>query len=141
MTPMSEKWTQTLSELSALQGKILRKLNETLGITRELTEAVDREDQVSVRLLLSSRQMPILELQELNAAMDLKRCELSGADEAAFDRLVTRRGAAETPEEAELAEQLARNRRLLEQLSEMDRRVSEKLCRERSIYQGGAANT
>lgn len=138
---MSEKWTQTLSELSALQGKILRKLNETLGITRELTEAVDREDQVSVRLLLSSRQMPILELQELNAAMDLKRCELSGADEAAFDRLVTRRGAAETPEEAELAEQLARNRRLLEQLSEMDRRVSEKLCRERSIYQGGAANT
>lgn len=138
---MSEKWTQTLSELSALQGKILRKLNETLGITRELTEAVDREDQVSVRLLLSSRQMPILELQELNAAMDLKRCELSGADEAAFDRLVTRRGAAETPEEAELAEQLARNRRLLEQLSEMDRRVSEKLCRERSIYQGGAAST
>lgn len=138
---MSEKWTQTLSELSALQSKTLRKLNETLGITRELAEAVDREDQVSVRLLLSSRQMPILELQELNAAMDLKRCELSGADEAAFDRLVTQRGAAETPEEAELAEQLARNRRLLEQLSALDRRVSEKLCRERSIYQSGAANT
>ena len=92
---MSEKWTQTLAELLALQRKMLRKLNEALGITRELAEAVEREDQVSVRLLLSSRQMPLLELQELDAAMDLKRCELNGADEAAFDRLVTRRGAAE----------------------------------------------
>ena len=131
---MSEKWTQTLAELLALQRKVLRKLNEALGITRELAEAVEREDQVSVRLLLSSRQMPLLELQELDAAMDLKRCELSGADEAAFDRLVTRRGAAENPAEQELADQLARNRRVLEQLTELDRRVSEKLCRERSIY-------
>ena len=87
-----------------------------------------------LRLLLSSRQMPLLELQELDAAMDLKRCELSGADEAAFDRLVTRRGAAEDPAEQELADQLARNRRVLEQLTQLDRRVSEKLCRERSIY-------
>ena len=110
---MSEKWTQTLAELLALQRKVLRKLNEALGITRELAEAVEREDQVSVRLLLSSRQMPLLELQELDAAMDLKRCELSGADEAAFDRLVTRRGAAEDPAEQELADQLARNRRVL----------------------------
>ena len=131
---MSEKWTQTLAELLALQRKVLRKLNEALGITRELAEAVEREDQVSARLLLSSRQMPLLELQELDAAMDLKRCELSGADEAAFDRLVTRRGAAEDPAEQELADQLARNRRVLEQLTQLDRRVSEKLCRERSIY-------
>ena len=131
---MSEKWTQTLAELLALQRKVLRKLNEALGITRELAEAVEREDQVSVRLLLSSRQMPLLELQELDAAMDLKRCELSGADEAAFDRLVTRRGAAEDPAEQELTDQLARNRRVLEQLTQLDRRVSEKLCRERSIY-------
>ena len=125
---MSEKWTQTLAELLALQRKVLRKLNEALGITRELAEAVEK------KLLLSSRQMPLLELQELDAAMDLKRCELSGADEAAFDRLVTRRGAAEDPAEQELADQLARNRRVLEQLTQLDRRVSEKLCRERSIY-------
>lgn len=138
---MSEKWTQTLAELLALQRKVLRKLNEALGITRELAEAVEREDQVSVRLLLSSRQMPLLELQELDAAMDLKRCELSGADEAAFDRLVTRRGAAEDPAEQELADQLARNRRVLEQLTELDRRVSEKLCRERSIYRRGKSET
>lgn len=138
---MSEKWTQTLAELLALQRKALRKLNEALGITRELAEAVEREDQVSVRLLLSSRQMPLLELQELDAAMDLKRCELSGADEAAFDRLVTRRGAAEDPAEQELADQLARNRRILEQLTELDRRVSEKLCRERSIYRRGESET
>ena len=29
---MSEKWTQTLAELLALQRKVLRKLNEALGL-------------------------------------------------------------------------------------------------------------
>ena len=47
---------------------------------------------------------------------------------------MTRRGAAEDSAEQELADQLARNRRVLEQLTQLDRRVSEKLCRERSIY-------
>ena len=51
-----------LKELAALQMRICAKLNETLGLSQELAEAVERQDQVSVKLLLSSRQKPILEL-------------------------------------------------------------------------------
>jgi len=131
---MSKIWEETLAELLALERRIFRKLNETMEITRELAEAVDREDQVSVKMLLSSRQAPLLELQELNAAAELKRCDLSGEDEAAFDRLITEHGAPETPAEKYVAEQMALNRRLLKQLAELDRRVNEKLCREKSIY-------
>lgn len=131
---MSRIWEEALAGLLALERRIFRKFNETMEITRELAEAVDREDQVSVKMLLSSRQTPLLELQELNAAVELKRCDLSGEDEAAFDRLIVERGTPETPAEKDVAEQVALNRRLLEQLAELDRRVNEKLCREKSVY-------
>lgn len=60
---MSNMWKDTLAELLALERNIYRKLNEITGITRELAEAVGREDQVSVGLVLSSRQTPPLEPQ------------------------------------------------------------------------------
>ena len=125
-----------LKELAALQMRICAKLNETLGLSQELAEAVERQDQVSVKLLLSSRQKPILELQELYAAIKLKRCDLSGGDEKDFDRLVSG-GAAETEEERPVAAQQAANQRLLERLIGLDRRLNEMLCKERSIYKTG----
>ena len=125
-----------LKELAALQMRICAKLNETLGLSQELAEAVERQDQVSVKLLLSSRQKPILELQELYAAIKLKRCDLPGGDEEDFDRLVSG-GAAETEEERPVAAQQAANQRLLERLIGLDRRLNEILCKERSIYKTG----
>lgn len=131
---MSEMWRESLPGLLVLERSIFRKLGEVMGITRELAEAVDRQDRVSVQILLTNRLRPLLELQELNGALELKRCDLSGADEAAFDRLVREGGAPQTPEERETAEQIALNRHLLEQLAELDRQVNEKLCREKSVY-------
>lgn len=130
---MSTLWEKSIPGLLVLERGIFRKLGEVMGITRELAEAVDREDQVSVRLLLTGRHRPLLELQELGAALELKRCDLSGEDEAAFDRLIAG-GAPDREWEREAAEQIAQNRRLLEQLAELDRHVNEKLCREKSIY-------
>ncbi|WP_312939081.1 hypothetical protein [Oscillibacter sp.] len=131
---MSALWEKVLPELLVLERSIFRKLGEVIGITRELAEAVDREDPVSVGLLLTGRHRPLLELQELNAALELKRCDLSGEDEAAFDRLVKQSGQPQNEAEREIAEQIAQNRRALEQLAKLDRYVSEKLCREKSFY-------
>ncbi len=136
---MSALWERSLSELLVLERSIFRKLGEITGITRELAEAVDREDQVSVRLLLTGRHRPLLELQELNAALELMRCDLSGEDEAAFDRLVRRASPTESEAERDIAEQIAQNRRALEQLSALDRRVNEKLCRDKSFYRNREA--
>lgn len=137
---MSELWERSLPGLLALERSISRKLDEVMGITRELAEAVEREDRVSVELLLTGRHQPLLELQELNAALELKRCDLSGEDEAAFDRLIAG-GPPENGGERETAEQIALNRRTLEQLAELDRQVNERLCREKSVYRkrGGAS--
>lgn len=125
-----------MKELAVLQTRIYAKLNETLGISQELAEAVERQDQVSVKMLLSSRQKPILELQELYATLKLKRCDLSDEDEEDFDRLLSG-GEAEAEEERPVAAQQAANQRLLERLIGVDRKVNETLCKDRSFYAAG----
>lgn len=124
---------QDLEEILALEKKMYAKLNETLWITEELVQAVDRQDQISVQMLLSARQQPVLELQELRAAAKLKRCDLSGGDEEEFDRMFS--GARpQTPAEAAVTDRLAVNHRLLERLVEQDRSINQRLCKERSYY-------
>ena len=106
-----------------------------MSLTKELDEAVERQDQASVRLLLSQRQKSVLELQELQAYTALKRCDLSGDDVERFDALTAglpALDAAEKPVEA----QVALNRRLLEQLVALDKRINLRLCGRRSCYGG-----
>ena len=124
-----------LEELLALEKKLYGKLTETTSLTKELGEAVERQDQASVRLLLSKRQTSVLELQELQAYIGLKRCDLSGDDGERFDALTAglpALDAAERPVEA----QVALNRRLLEQLVALDKRINLRLCGRRSCYGG-----
>lgn len=124
---------QDFAEIITLEKRINAKLNEVMGITRELAEAVSRRDRVAVQMLISTRHQPVLELQDLHAMAQLKRCDLSGEDEQQFDRLFSG-GDTYTEVEAVLTGQLAANHRLLERVVEMDRRVSEQMCREKSYY-------
>lgn|GEM_PF-977028 len=124
---------QDFAEITALEKRICAKLNEIMGITQELAEAVNRRDRVAVQMLISNRQQPILDLQDLRALAQLKRCDLSGEDERQFDRLFSD-GEALTEAESALTGQLAANRRLLERAVELDRRVSEQMCRGKSYY-------
>lgn len=126
---------QDLEELLALEKKLYVRLTDTMSLTKELDEAVERQDQASVRLLLSQRQKSVLELQELQAYTALKRCDLSGDDVERFDALTAgllALDAAEKPVEA----QVALNRRLLEQLVALDKRINLRLCGRRSCYGG-----
>lgn len=125
---------EALSVLLELEKRCYHKLVEAIDLTRDLSEAVDRNDQVSLGLFLSLRQKALLEMQEIRSLMQLKRLELDPSEVEAFDRLLAGE-TAESPLEQPLVEQIAANRRLLGQLEAMDRRVNEKLCGEHSFYQ------
>jgi hypothetical protein len=125
---------EALSVLLELEKRCYHKLVEATDLTRDLSEAVDRNDQVSLGLFLSLRQKALLEMQEIRSLMQLKRLELDPSEVEAFDRLLAGE-TAESPLEQPLVEQIAANRRLLGQLEAMDRRVNEKLCGEHSFYQ------
>ncbi|MEI3361551.1 MAG: hypothetical protein V8R75_02680 [Oscillospiraceae bacterium] len=57
-----------LMDLLMLEKKIYNSLNEVQDLTRQLAEALDRQDQVSVRMLLTMRQEPIDVIQTPRAA-------------------------------------------------------------------------
>lgn len=109
-------------------------LNVALDLTRQLAEAVDRDDQITVQMLVSMRQEPTDKLFRANQALDQQRRDLPGAD---ADRLAAllKGAAAETEDEEPLAAQVGLNQRILKQLVDLDRVVNRKLTREKSIYQ------
>lgn len=125
---------QDLNELLELERKFYMKLVEAMSITQELQEAVERQDEISVHMLVSSRQMPLLELQETQSFIDLKRLDLSPSDAEQFDRLVAE-AEFRSPEEKPVADLVQKNKNLLRQLIALDKIISIKLCGEKSIYE------
>ena len=114
--------------------KAYTALGEALDLTRELAGAVDRDDQITVRMLVSMRQEPTDKLAKAQEALAQQRADLSPADRERLDALL--KGApAETAEEEPLVNQVGLNQRILKQLVELDRILNRKLTREKSIYQ------
>ncbi len=108
-------------------------LNETLDLSRQLAEAVDRDDQVAMRMLLSMRREPLEKLRDTRRTLEGQRDALPTADANRLAALLN--GAeAEQREEAELAEQVAVNDRLLKQLVEFDQVLNRKIGRDKSLY-------
>lgn len=124
---------QDLKELLELKKKAYHKLTEAYQLTRDLAEALDRQDQISIDMVLSMRQRTILELQEIDSYVDLKRYDLNQDGIARMNALLSG-AAADLPMEVPLADCLASNNRLLQQLKALDQIVNQKLCGDRSIY-------
>ena len=56
-------------DLTVLERKKYNQLSEVMDLSQQMAEALDRNDQVSVRMLLFMRQDPILQLEELKRAV------------------------------------------------------------------------
>lgn len=112
-----------------------RLLNEVLDLSHQLAEAADRNDQVSVEMLVAMRREPVEKLAETDQA--LRELVLSAPDGDAGAHLagLLEGGEAEGPEEQALAEQVAANSRRLKQVLDLDRALNQKLTREKSVYQ------
>lgn len=108
-------------------------LSEALDLTRQLADAVDRDDRVAVQMLVSMRQEPTDKLAGAQQALEQQRKALSPGD---ADRLAAllRGEDALTEEEEPLAGQVGVNRRILRQLVDLDQVVNRKLTRDKSIY-------
>ena len=114
--------------------RIYTALNESLDLTRQLADAVDRDDQVSAQMLVSMRQEPIDKLSRARQALEQQRQALSGGDAARLAAIL-KGAAAETAEEGPVTAQVGVNQRILKQLVDLDQVVNRKLAREKSIYQ------
>lgn len=114
--------------------RIYTALNETYDLTRQLAEAVDRNDQVTVQMLVAMRQEPVEKLRRGQQVLDQLKAALPQEVQGPMEALLKGSGTP-APEEAALANQAAINQRLLKQLVDLDRIVNRKVTREKSIYQ------
>ena len=109
-------------------------LSELFDLTKQLAEAVDRNDEVTIQMLLSMREGPLAQKRQVEENLTRQRSSLSEEDGRRLAELLS--GAqAQRQEENALSGQVGTNRRLLGQLVELDKRVNKKVTREKSVYQ------
>ena len=114
--------------------RIYTALSEALDLTRQLADAVDRDDRIAVQMLVSMRQEPTDKLAVAYQALEQQRQSLPEEEGRRLAALL--KGAeAESEAESPLVSQVGVNQRSLRQLVELDRAVNRKLAREKSIYQ------
>lgn len=127
-------WKDTLEGMRAGESKICTKLNEVMSLSAELSDAVEREDQASVGMILAARRKAVFELQECYTQRNLRRYVLSREERERLDSLLKEEDEPLSVEEQRFFLLVSSNRRLLGKLTELDRRVNIRLCKERSVY-------
>ena len=102
--------------------------NEVLDLSGQLAQALDRNDQTTVQMLVSMRKEPILQLSQARLALLEQRDGLPEADRERFSALLNG-AAAQTEAESPLAEQVQMNNRVLTRVLDLDKAINFKLTR------------
>ena len=120
-------------ELTVLERKKYNCLLEVEDVTRQLAESLDRNDQVSARMLVAMRQDPLRQLEETDRSERLRKAALPEEDQERIRTLLKDRTPRYEGEDTFL-EQAGKTRHLLERVVELDRRISLRLAGESSFY-------
>ena len=125
---------QELDAALAAERAMYRALSEVQDITRELLDAVDRQDQVSVRLFLSMRQEQINQLRDQKELLKKQYGGLPKEEGDLLRQILSGKKPAGVEGEA-LSLQVERNRALLERTLQADKALSRRLAGRESFYQ------
>lgn len=120
-------------DLTVLERKKYNLLSEVMDVSQQMGEALDRGDDVSVRMLVAMRQEPILRLEELRPA-EASRLESLSPEDRERARALREGAAPQGTEEETYSTQAGSTRRLLERVVELDRRLSRRLAGGNSFY-------
>ena len=122
-----------ISELCRRKKDQTVRLRELRELTEQLAEAVERRDEVSARMALSMRQLPLEQVQEIETGIGEYLLTLPEEEAVRLNELL-RGGEAHDTFEEELSEQVSQYRRALESVTELDRRISIHVAGKRSFY-------
>ena len=126
---------QSVMTALALERKRYSALTEVMELTEELSQALQRQDQVSVQMFLRMRQEPVNQLREYQALERKQQAELSEEDAQELKGLLSGDGVGQTSQAQSLARLAGQNRNLLERVLRADQQISVKLGGKKSFYQ------
>ena len=125
-----------MEEILVLTKRIGNLFHEITDITVQMADALDRRDEVSVKMLIAMRGEPIERLTIADRAL---REHLAQLDEEDAQRIRAILNGDETdadqPLEKILAGQAAMNIRAHSKLVELDKVLNRKIAQDKSIYQ------
>lgn len=125
---------QVAAAALATERKRYEALSEVMELTEELTEAIQRQDQVSIRMFLGMRQEPINQLREYqNMRRQIQR-KLSEEDGRVLRALLSGEAEGTTPMTKSLRKAVDQNRHLLDRVLKLDRQLSIKIGGDKSFY-------
>ena len=126
--------SQVIAAALATERKCYAALTEVMELTQDLSDAVQRQDQVTVQMFLSMRQEPINQLKEYRT-LQRKRCaSLPEEESAALWKVLAGKGADGTGQLQDLEKVVGQNQSLLERIQQADRQVSVSLGGKKSFY-------
>lgn len=124
---MNEQWMKLLVQLR----KRYTALTETLDLTMQMGEVLDRNDRTSFSMLLAMRQEPVLRMQELDG--NIRRIvEIDAPDIEARWRALVRGDNPQNADEQMIVNQMQQNKRVIERLVPIDSRISQVLSERKS---------
>lgn len=124
---MNEQWMKLLVQLR----KRYTALTETLDLTMQMGEALDRNDRTSFSMLLAMRQEPVLRMQELDG--NIRRiAEIDAPDIEVRWRALVRGDNPQNADEQMIVNQMQQNKRVIERLVPIDSRISQVLSERKS---------
>ena len=129
---------QTITEAHGACRSMYTALTELLELTNELSEAIQRQDQVSVQLFLSMRQEPLDRLRVCDTRLR-RLCSLLPPAEGAQLRQVLNGQGGGTAATQGLERTVWQNRQLLEQITRIDERLNRRMGGKKSFYEQHAS--
>lgn len=124
---------QDLALLLQWKKKQFLKFNEILSATEQVAESLERNDRVAVGMLVSMREDPIRQAQEIQDQITDYVLHLPEEDAIRANALLTGEEEGSGMESA-LYSQSAQNRRLLERIVSLDKFISLRVGGSRSFY-------
>lgn len=110
-------------------------LDEVLELSRQLEDAMYRNDQVVIEMVMAMRMEPVLKLKQVDRILEEQRNALPSEDRERVLGLIGGTVLPEGREEELLVQQAARNQRLHKRVMELDEHLNRRLTRGNSFYQ------
>ena len=124
---------QDLALLLQWKKKQFLKFNEILSVTEQMVESMERNDRFSVSMLLSMREDPVRQAQEIQDQIGEYLLQMPEEDAIRANGLLTGAESGQGMESA-LCNQVAQNQRLLDRIIRLDKFISQRLGGNRSFY-------
>lgn len=125
---------RTIMAAMAVERKQYTALTEVMELTEELSQALQRQDQVSVQMFLSMRQESINRLREYRSLLERQCAVLSPEEGKTLRQLLSGEGGDTSQAGKSLERLVGQNRNLLEKILHADIWISKQLGGKKSFY-------